>query len=479
MSNTSMTDIRLGIVRGISYGLFGKPDEFVPQIRDLGASLVRVYFYWSQIEPVPGQYTFDTVDAFLAQLDGTEEVWVTICSSSLWATQQATTFLPPSPAKDTDAYYRFVNRLVRHCAGRVQYWQCDNEPCNVGLTWAGTATEYLAQLVTMYRAVKDTDPDAAVVLGGAPFALPASAADSPERQFYDLLLREGRDYFDLFDLHLYGEAGQILADIAIVREWMRALGYEKPIVVGEYNAPWPALFPEASAAMQEAMMAAFATPVAGSDAAASAEAAQQTPEQRALASLYARMDSLPPQLQIFMAGCPQVLEEKRHRMNCREIVMRNLLALSAGIRRTVCWNLAPEIPGYTNPLSIMDLIFGKFALLGYEGTALRHQHPAAKTFALLADQLAGVERVTRLVIPDHPNLYLFEVQRTGQGPLLVVWDHRDSFTGEDEPPITLTYPWQSTRANTIDALGQTQPAELHDGQITLPLTNTPVFIGAA
>ena len=29
--------IRLGVVRGISYGLFGKPGEFVPQARALGA----------------------------------------------------------------------------------------------------------------------------------------------------------------------------------------------------------------------------------------------------------------------------------------------------------------------------------------------------------------------------------------------------------------------------------------------------------
>ena len=90
--------VRLGIVRSISYGLFGKPDQFVPQLRELGAALVRVYFYWSQIEPEPGRFTFEAVDAFLDQLDGSEEVWVTVCSSSRWATRQATGLLPPSPA---------------------------------------------------------------------------------------------------------------------------------------------------------------------------------------------------------------------------------------------------------------------------------------------------------------------------------------------------------------------------------------------
>ena len=59
MSEMVPSGVRLGIVRGISYGLFGKPEEFVPELRELGATLVRVYFYWSQIEPEPGDYTFD------------------------------------------------------------------------------------------------------------------------------------------------------------------------------------------------------------------------------------------------------------------------------------------------------------------------------------------------------------------------------------------------------------------------------------
>ena len=57
-------------------------------------------------------------------------------------------------------------RLARHCDGRVRFWQCDNEPNNVGLTWLGTAQDYVAQLKVMHRAVNDADPAAAAVLGG-------------------------------------------------------------------------------------------------------------------------------------------------------------------------------------------------------------------------------------------------------------------------------------------------------------------------
>ena len=475
MSDMVPPGVRLGIVRSISYGLFGKPDQFVPQLRELGGTLVRVYFYWSQVEPEPGRYTFEAVDAFLDQLDGSEEVWVTVCSSSRWATRQATDFLPPSPAKDPAAYRRFVDRLVRHCAGRVRYWQCDNEPSNVGLTWAGTAAEYVAQLRVLHRAVRDADPGAAVVLGGAPYALPASPPGSPERQFFDVLLRDGRDFFDLFDLHLYGDASRIPADIETTREMMRAFGYEKPLVVGEYNAPWPNLYPEATAAMEQVMAAAFAGAAAGQGG---DPAPQRTPEEAAMASLYEQMASLPPQLQMFMRGCPRELEDRRHRINRRELVMRNLLALSSGVRRTVCWNLAPDIPGYENPLSIMDLLFGKLVLMDYEGTELRHRHPSAETFALLADQLAGVDSVTRLEVPERPSVFLFEVHRGGRGPLLVVWNQRDSFHGEDEPPIAFDWPWPAAQAKAVDALGQAQPAAAYDGRVHLHVSVTPLFVTA-
>jgi hypothetical protein len=158
--------------------------------------------------------------------------------------------------------------------------------------------------------------------------------------------------------------------------------------------------------------------------------------------------------------------------------MRNLLALSSGVRRTVCWNLAPDIPGYENPLSIMDLLFGKLVLMDYEGTELRHRYPSAETFALLADQLAGVDSVTRLEVPERPSVFLFEVHRGGRGPLLVVWNQRDSFHGEDEPPIAFAWPWPAAQAKAVDALGQAQPAAANDGRVHLQVSVTPLFVTA-
>lgn len=477
--SADLPDIRLGVVRGISYGLFGRPDEFVGAARDIGARLVRVYVYWGQVEPEPGRYVWDTVDALLRQLDGDEEVWITVCSSSPWATRVATDFLPPSPATDPDAYGAFVRSLVRHCAGRVRYWQCDNEPSN-DLLWSGTADEYVAQLATMHRAVREADPTAAVVLGGCGYDVLSGDEGSEPRRFFDQVVRESRDLFDVFDVHLYGDSARVPDYLETARRLMRAHGYERPVVVGEHGGPVPFEFPEIEAAVQEVFLSAFAEPPAAqSTGELIAAAAQETPERRAMRALYARMPELPPRLQMFMHGCPPELEARRHRINCRQIVARTVLALAGGVRRLAYWDLAPEVPAATDPYQMMHLMFGKLPVLDYRDGALRHRHPGADTFALLAEQLAGAGTVTRVTTPGWPGGYAFEIERAGRERLLVLWDGRDTFDGEEAPPVSVALPWPSTAARAVDAFGKPVAARVDSGALHLDVSDTPVFVSPA
>ena len=469
--------IRLGVVRGISYGLFGPPGEFGAQARELGAGLVRAYLYWGQVEPEPGQYRWETVDALLGQLTGDEEVWITLCSSSRWGTRQPTDFLPPSPARDQQAYGEFVRRLVRHCGGRVRYWQCDNEPSNTALLWAGTADEYVEQLTTVYRAVKETDPGAAVVLGGCGYDVFSSAPGSEPRQFFDRVADAGRDAFDLFSVHLYGDLASLPGYIATARQFMLAHGYLKPVVAGEHAGPQPFEFPEATAVMQGVFAQAFAeAPAPQSTDELAARAKQETPERRAMAALYERMSDLPPRLQMFLADCPAELEARRDRISCRQVVMRTLLALGEGVRRTAYWNLAPEYPGPVDHLQMMHLMIGKLPLLGYRDGQLSVRHPAADTFALLARRLASARAVSRTEVDGPATVRAFEVDRAEGGPLLVVWDHRDPFDGEDDPPVTVTWPWPAAKATVTDAFGHSWTVPAQDGRIRLTVCDTPLFV---
>lgn len=108
---------------------------------------------------------------------------------------------------------------------------------------------------------------------------------------------------------------------------MATLGYQKPIFCGEYNGPSFFNFVENLPVLQRLFEKMIANPQSDSRA--------QTAQSDAVAELYEQMVMLPPQAQMFMEGCSPELEEKRHRINCRELVARCLLALSEGTKNAL------------------------------------------------------------------------------------------------------------------------------------------------
>jgi hypothetical protein len=463
-------DSPFGIVRGPLYGHMGvRADVFMPQVHQLGVHLVRLFLLWDQIEPQQGHFVWDAVDTLMEQLGPSDEVWITLNSSSMWATRHPTHFQPPSPALHPEDYARFVSQLVTHCQGRVRYWQCENEPTNP-LLWEGTVTDYADQLKIFSRAVKEADAEAIVILAGAVDAFhPTAAAQNPDAQaeqdFFDHLLRENADDFDVFDLHLYGDLSAITANIDAVKQKMADLGYQKPIFCGEYNGPSFFNFAENLPVLQNIFAKMMSNP--------QADPLAQATQKDAIAELYEQMATLPPQTQMFMEGCPAELEQKRHRINCREVVTRSLLALSRGVEKMLCWNLANEKVDRAN---LMHLLFDKHKLFDYERGMFKSPYPAAQTFQRMIDALAGVEHVHQIELPDQPTIFLFEVQRHERTPLFVVWERRDTFSGEDEPSTPVAWKWSAPQARAWDVFGESIPTKVHDTQLHLAVSLTPVFI---
>jgi len=470
----SFQDIKLGIVRGVSYGVFGPPTEFMAPLRGLGAGLARVYLTWNQVEPEAGRYDWTAVDALLRQIEPGDEIWLTVVSASRWATVTATDFLPASPAKETTAYSLFVAALVAHCGGRITYWQCNNEPSNAGL-WSGSADDYAAQAQAFAKAVRSADPKAMIVLGGCGYDVLSSPPDSEPRKFFDTVLAQAGDAFDLFDIHLYDNPLKIAGHMIDVRTTMRRHRMEKPVVVGEYGGPTLLGFPKLEPEMQQIMMEAFSGPGPSLD---TSELAQQdeTPDRKAMRKLYSRMASLPPELQMFMQGCPPELEARRQRIAAREIVTRNLLAMAEGVQLTLCWNLAPEVPNYRDPYNLMGFLSDKLALMDFEGNELGKLEPAAHTFKLFAAMMRGTVEVRRLQADD--GVTAIEVDRGEHGRLQVLWADGETFDGEDQPARSISWPWPEQTASIVDAFGAPQPTELREGQLVLALTVTPLFVTA-
>jgi len=183
-----------------------------------------------------------------------------------------------------------VSTLVRYCKGKVGYWQMDNEPHNPSF-WHGSAADYVDQLKVFYRTVKEAAPESFVILAGAAGISNPTLADLPmkqaEREFFAHLMREGADYYDVFDLHLYGDPYIIPTEIEGLREMMAALGYQKPIFAGEYNGPLFFLFKEnlPYVSLMGQVMSAIGTEDAQE------QSRQEEAEHIFMAELYARMDS--------------------------------------------------------------------------------------------------------------------------------------------------------------------------------------------
>ena len=471
--------ITLGVVRGISYGVFGPPDTFVPQARSLGATLVRAYVYWAQVEPSPGHYDWSAVDALLDQLGGTA-AWLTVCSSSRWGTRVPTDFQPPSPALDDSAYERFVGALVRRCAGRIRYWQANNEPSNTGLLWSGTAGEYVHQLELFARAVRTADPSARVVLGGCGYDVLASPPGSPQRDFFDELARSGRDAFDLFSVHLYDDPHRVPEHLETARGIMRAHGYERPLVAGEHNGPTLFDFPAATAELERSMAAAFAAPdgapVRMSTEELAAQVSAETPDRRALRDLYARRAELPPELRLFLADEPAPTQALRDRIAGRQLAQRVLLALAGGVDTLVCWSLAPEVPDYADPYNVMDLMFGRLPLMDFAGGRIARVRPEGEAHRRLAGLLHGADRVDRIDVGD-PDLFAFRIHCDSGPDRLAVWARGDVLA-EGPSPRPVRLPWAAERATAVDVLGAARPVRCADGTVSLLADGTPVFVTA-
>jgi len=471
----------LGIAWYILYGHAGVPAaQFLAPLRDLGAGFTKVYLYWQQLEPEKGRFDWTASDAFVAQLESREEGLISLFSSSQWAVQRPSSMLPPSSARDPRDYYNFVYATVSRYRGKVRYWQNDAEPNNP-VFWAGTKQEFVAQLKVFSRAMKDADPGASVVVGGydglfvPPGLVPLPGqrtAPFPQQQtgldFFDHVFREGLGDFDFFDLRLYGDPYTIVARIDYMRQRMEAFGAIKPFLCTEYGGPNLFEFPENRVYLP--LIATWSEATTTPDS----HGIPQTDTHGAnrIGELYAKMSSLPPQTQMFMQGCSPELEARYHRIQSRGVVMRNLLAFSAGVQKTLYWDLLAA----SGPRDdLMTLMYGKIGLLSLENGQLR-RHPTADVFKRLTQKLAGVTEVIRLTVPAQPSLFLFRAKRDARQPVHIIWERRDAFSGEEAPAISATLPWTAPTATATDAFGATVPVQIANGSLTLPVSLTPLYI---
>ena len=70
------------------------------------------------------------------------------------------------------------------------------------------------------------------------------------------------------------------------------------------------------------------------------------------------------------------------------------------------------------------------------------------------------------------------MERPDRRPIVILWRDGELFSGEDEPPSVVEWPWPHDDAVAVDALGVRQTVRLHGGRVRVPVSITPVFLSA-
>jgi hypothetical protein len=161
-----------------------------------GMTYVRFDVSWRNSEPSKGTYRYlDKLDQVIAAVRAHGmALTMTVIETPGWANNNAGTFAPPTNVAD---YASFVGMLAGRYASRTgmvwEVWNEENDPHF--WTTGPDAAQYTSMLTGAYRAIKASDPDATVLVGGILFNNTA---------FLDgIYLAGGGDSFDGVAIHPY------------------------------------------------------------------------------------------------------------------------------------------------------------------------------------------------------------------------------------------------------------------------------------
>ena len=173
----------------------------------MGARWVRFDVKWSDVQwDGSASFNYSKYDPLVdaARARGLN-VLANLAYSPTWARPSGTT---DKWGPDTDArraaYATFVDRTVRHFAGRVSHWELWNEP-NVDMFWnpRPNAAHYAALIRAAYPRMKVADPNA-VVVAGATAPADSDGTRIDEVDFIQAVYANGGGgHFDAWSHHPY------------------------------------------------------------------------------------------------------------------------------------------------------------------------------------------------------------------------------------------------------------------------------------
>jgi len=182
-------------------------DRSLALTRQAGFDWVVQVFAWRDVEPVQGEYQWETFDLSVsaAEYYGLNLV-VRVDHPPAWATDSTALDAPPRRLSD---YGDFLYTLASRYRGRVRAYIVWNEP-NLAREWGDQPPDpqaYTALLQVAYRRLKQADPGALIVSAGLAPTNEQSPRALDDRLYLQKMYAAGaKDYFDILGAHPYGFA---------------------------------------------------------------------------------------------------------------------------------------------------------------------------------------------------------------------------------------------------------------------------------
>jgi hypothetical protein len=171
-------------------------ERWMPQMAAIGITHHRTCNTgWSEVEPEEGKWKWEGLDKQMAYIDGLKISYGGIFAGSpKWNVKDKRGSLP---VNNLEGWGRYCGEVVKHCRGRVKYWEVWNEPPN-GTGRDQTAADYARIVVAAYDAAKAADPNCQVGI----------AAKSVAITYLDQAIKAGaKGHFDYVTLHPYEVSG--------------------------------------------------------------------------------------------------------------------------------------------------------------------------------------------------------------------------------------------------------------------------------
>lgn len=195
-------------------------ESLASAIKESGAGWVRLRIEWELIEPyepLPGEYPkYDWKyhdDNLRLVADTGVKIIATLSDSPSWA---ADVPCGPIRADRLDEFSRYLTDLIiryNQPPFSIKHWELVNEPDSNRYTfghnsgngcWAYDGDQYAQMLEVAYQVIKQTDPEATVLLGGLAYDWFEEYGGPFNRYFPDDVMENlGGNYIDVLNFHFF------------------------------------------------------------------------------------------------------------------------------------------------------------------------------------------------------------------------------------------------------------------------------------